>query len=81
MDRELGAAGAVKLRVLPGPVGALNPAGPRGGDLAMGARGGERGVDLVESLSRYARPGGDRSLSRSRGGERALKSRLEFCCT
>jgi hypothetical protein len=39
-----------------GPVGALNPAGPRGGDLATEGRGGDRsrGAILVESLSLYA---------------------------
>jgi len=49
-DRE----GAVKLRPLLGPVGALNEAGPRGGDLGAATRAGERslGVDLAESRSR-----------------------------
>lgn len=58
--------------MLLGPVGALKPAGPRGGDLAIG-RAGERslGVDLAESLSLNNSLTGDLA----RGGERALDSR------
>jgi hypothetical protein len=43
----------VKFRLPLGPVGALKPAGPRGGDLGAVGRTGERslGVDLAESLS------------------------------
>jgi hypothetical protein len=71
--------GAVKLRLLPGPVGGLKAAGPLGGDL--GLTGGVRslGVDFAESRSRsrYANCcwAGDRS--RVIGGERALVA----CCT
>jgi len=65
----------LKLRLLLGPLGALNPAGPRGGDFGAGARTRERsrGVDRAESRSLYARlaPGGDRGAT---GGERALGS-------
>jgi hypothetical protein len=44
--------GAVKFLPPLGPVGALNPAGPRGGDRATDLTGERsRGVDLVESLS------------------------------
>lgn len=45
--------GAVKFRALLGPVGARNPAGPRGGDLGAVGRTGERsrGVDRAESRS------------------------------
>jgi hypothetical protein len=53
-----GPKGAVKLRLLLGPVGGgRKPAGPRGGDLGTTGRTGERsrgvsrGVDLAESLS------------------------------
>jgi hypothetical protein len=82
---ELGdAEGAVKFRILLGPVGALNPAGPRGGDLGAAGRTGERslGVDFAESLSLslslYASwCGGDLA----RGGERALESRADVCDT
>lgn len=53
-DMELGdGEGAVKFRLLLGPVGALKPAGPRGGDLGAIGRTGDRslGVDLAESLA------------------------------
>lgn len=61
---ELGeGTGAVKFRPPLGPVGALNPAGPRGGDLAT-ARGGER--------SRAAGLTGSRGSLDSRGS-RSLK--------
>jgi hypothetical protein len=44
--------GAVKFLPPLGPVGALKPAGPRGGDRAIDLAGERsRGVDLVESLS------------------------------
>lgn len=72
----------MKFRLLLGPVGALNPAGPRGGDRGAEGRTGERslGVDLAESLSLslYASWfGGDLA----RGGERALESRADVCDT
>jgi hypothetical protein len=69
---EGGWAGAVKFRLPLGPIGgALNTAGPLGGDLGVG-RIGDRslGVDLAESRSLYTIwVGGDRSCL---GGERAL---------
>ena len=57
-------AGAVKLRLALGPVGGLNPAGPRGGDRGFGERGGSfcgiarigdrsRGVEREDSLSLF----------------------------
>lgn len=70
--------GAVKFRMPLGPVGARNPAGPRGGDLGATGRTGDRsrGVDLAESLSRYGICAGD--LSRI-SGERGLDSRAVGC--
>lgn len=77
----LDAIGAVKLRLLLGPVGgpegARKPAGPLGGDRATGTRTGERsrGVDLAESRSRSRKAScvtGERSRV---GGDLALGSR------
>lgn len=49
-------AGLLKLRLLPGPVGGLNPDGALGGDLGAVLRTGERslGVDRADSRSLYA---------------------------
>lgn len=69
----------MKFRLPLGPVGARNPAGPRGGDLGATGRTGDRsrGVDLAESLSRYAScVDGERSRT---SGERGLVSRAVGC--
>lgn len=67
----------MKFRLPPGPVGGLNPAGPRGGDRAR--VGGDRslGVDRAESRSRFASCVGGGDRSRDIGGERGL----DACCT
>lgn len=76
------------MRVELGPVGALKPAGPRGGDLVRGERGSSldmalrtgdlsRGVDFAESLVGIE-VGGRGDLSREYG-ERALgRSSAEY---
>ncbi len=79
--------GAVKFRLLLGPVGgpaggpvsARKPAGPRGGERGTAGRTGERsrGVDLAESRSRKASCViGERSRV---GGERGRVSRTLGC--
>jgi hypothetical protein len=77
-------AGAVKLRVALGPVGALKAAGPRGGDRGFGERGssfliartGDRSRDDLEDSLKGR---GDRS--RVIGELTLVRSSRGGCCT